>query len=88
MNLYVFALRDIKADVYGTPYFSPNVGSAIRSFGDEINRQDANNLLWKHPSDFELYLLGTYDDSCGAFLLDKPKQVAVGSNMVIQEKSK
>lgn len=83
MILHVVVVRDRAADVFGTPSFVPAVGSAIRGFGDEINRVDANNMFSKHPEDFDLFLLGTYDDSCARFeLLEAPRQIAIGKDLV------
>lgn len=79
MKYYVIATRDIVADLYGAPMYVPSIGQAVRSFGDECQRQDPNNMMAKHPADFELYQLGTYDDHTGEFANDK-KQIAVGAN--------
>lgn len=85
MKLQIIALRDIKANVYGQPMFVPNIGAAIRNFGDQV--QDPNSgPLHKHPEDFELWHLGEYDDNDGSFYTDTgggtftAKQLAVGSN--------
>lgn len=82
MILYIVATRDIVADLYGTPQYVPALGQAVRSFGDAcLNSTDPNNIIGKHPSDFELYHLGSFDDHTGQFqLLDQPKQIAVGAN--------
>ncbi len=79
MVLFIVAVRDIKADCFGQPNFVPNLGSAIRAFGDQCNDEKAG-VLYTHPEDFELYKLGTYDDSNGSFECIKPEQLAVGSN--------
>lgn len=87
MKMQIVAVRDIKANVYAQPMFVGSLGAAIRSFGDECQREDNNNVLYKHPEDFELWHLGEYDDADGSFYtvessdsyFDK-KQLAVGSN--------
>lgn len=88
----VIVTRDIKADVYSVPMFVPHIGQAIRSFGDECRRKEPNNVLAAHPEDFELILIGEYDDVSGIFLSWEGceehgdtkawghKQLAVGSN--------
>lgn len=84
MLFKVLAIRDRAADVYGVPMFMQSVGQAIRGFSDEVNRSDQNNNLFKHPEDFDLYLLGTFDDETGIFTTDKPpEQVAVGKDVKI-----
>ena len=86
MSKYVVcAVRDICGDVFGLPMFQQSVGMAQRAFSDAVNRPDENNLLYKHPEHFELYELGTFDDSTGSFVLaDKPKQLLLGSNCVVK----
>lgn len=83
MNLYVVAVRDRASDVFGSPYFVVSVGAAVRSFGDEINREDAQNPCYKHPEDYDLFLLGSYDDNIGKFVNtdDGPRQIAIGKDL-------
>lgn len=83
-KLVVCVVRDIKADLYGQPFFQATVGMAQRSFSDSVNRPDENSLLFKHPADFELFHLGTFDDQTATFdLLDRPVQLLLGSNCVV-----
>lgn len=81
MILYVFSVRDRAANVFGQPFFGLSTGAAIRGFGDEINRKAENNQLNKHPADFDLYILGEYDDSRGVFNTSDPRQIAVGKDL-------
>lgn len=81
--LHVITVRDIKADAFGNPVFSPSTGVAIRSFADEINKGDGNPFAM-HPEDYELLHLGTWDPSTAEFqLFDKPKQLQLGSNLKV-----
>lgn len=81
VKMHIIVIRDIKANVYAQPQFVASIGGAIRSFGDEIQRVDANNVMNKHPEDFEMYELGWYGDGDAHFeLLPEPRQIAVGSN--------
>ena len=85
MKLVMCSMKDRAADAYARPMFVPSVGVAIRSFSDEINREDKDNQLFAHPDDFDLYELGTFDDSNGRFeLYDEPKQIAIGKQVKIQ----
>lgn len=84
MKLQVLAVRDRAADAFNIPAFVPAIGQAVRSFSDQINQapQPGNpNPLSEHPEDFDLYLLGTYDDSNGHFEAIPPRQVAVGKDL-------
>lgn len=83
MRYKVVCIRDRAIDTYGQPAFVANIGGAIRGFGDEVKRRDDNNQLNKHPDDFDLYLLGEFDDQTGEFFCDgPPRQIAVGKDYV------
>lgn len=63
MTLKVFSIFDEKAKCYGQPFFMAHNGMALRAFSDLI--QDKNTTPGKHPSDFKLYCLGTFEDNSG-----------------------
>lgn len=82
-KLQVFSVRDTKSDSFGRPFFLPSIGTAIRAFGDHLNSKEDTEMR-KHPGDFNLYHLGDFDDETGVFQnLGHPKQVAIGSDLVI-----
>ncbi|WNK14716.1 MAG: nonstructural protein [Microvirus sp.] len=83
MKYIAVSVRDRAADIFGSPAFVPNLGSAIRAFGDAVNGKDSD--LSKHPEDFDLYVIGNYDDENGALESSDPKQVAIGKDMKIRE---
>lgn len=77
MLLQLISIRDSAIDAYDAPRAVVSVGGAVRSFGDEVNRADEKNPMYKHPDDYELYHLGSYDDAAAEFdLFDKPRLVA------------
>lgn len=82
MRYKILAIRDRALDAYGQPFFSASTGAAIRSFSDEINRASPDNQLFKHPEDFDLFLLGEFDDQTGEFDSTRPAQVSVGKDLV------
>lgn len=81
MKLFIVVIRDRAADVFGIPNFVPNIGSAVRSFGDEVNRSAENNPLFAHPEDFDLFHIGVYDDETASFDAHVPRQIAIGKDM-------
>lgn len=82
MIIVVCSVRDAKAEVFGQPHFTQSVGTAIRSFTDEINREAPENSFFRHPEDYTLYQLGTYDDSNGRFdNLETPKLLVLGNEV-------
>lgn len=71
----VFALFDVKAEVFGNPMFVPNQAVMVRELTDEVRRMpvsEGNNLA-KHPEDFQLFDLGEFDEVAGTFALLKPR---------------
>lgn len=84
MKLTLCTVKDRAADAYGRPMFVPSTGVALRSFSDEINRQDPENQMYNHSDDFDLYELGTFDDDTAQFSLhDQPKLLTLGKQVKI-----
>jgi hypothetical protein len=84
MKQIICTVKDRAADAYGRPMFVPSAGVAIRSFSDEINRNNADNQLFNHPDDFDLYELGEFDDNSGLFSLhEQPKLLSLGKQVKI-----
>lgn len=65
MILRSYSIYDVKALQYHSPWFAVSDGSAVRSFSDMAN--DQNTTIGRHPRDYTLYLVGTYDDNSGLF---------------------
>lgn len=63
MIMKVFGVYDLKALAYLQPFFSQSTGAAIRAFEDVVN--DGNSPIAKHPGDYQLFELGTFDDTKG-----------------------
>lgn len=81
MILKVFAIRDDKAAVFDRPFFLSTTGQAVRAFADACNGE--NQLFSKHPEDFGLFELGTYEDSSGKItVLEVPALVGRGTDYV------
>lgn len=78
----VCAAFDSASQLYGQPMFVPSTGVAVRSFTDEVNRQAEGNVINEHPDDFELYLLGFYDDESGLFQDNTPQLLLRGKDAV------
>lgn len=68
MLLKVFTVYDVKAKAYLPPFFLPEMGMATRAFGDCV--QDAKHMFGKHPADYTLFCVGTFDDATGLFALE------------------
>lgn len=81
MKLHLVAIRDIKVGAYQQPACVAAIGGAERAFSDAVNNQERNTDISRHPEDFELYILGTFDDETGRIeTKEQPQFVMGGSN--------
>lgn len=78
MILQICAVRDSAVDAYGQPIFVKAIGEAIRSFGDEANRD--GSPIKAHPADYELFHIGNYDDSTGTVAAHTPRSLGRGTD--------
>lgn len=86
MKYQIISVWDRVAAVYGAPQCVASTGSAIRSFGDEVNRAAQDNQFYMHPDDFDLFHLGSFDDQDADWeLFDKPKQLALGRDLKVRK---
>lgn len=79
------SVLDMVAQQYGRPFFTVSDGSAIRSFADEVTRGGPDSTLSSHPDDFQLFLIGTFDDEhCQIDLLPTPQLLVSGAAVAHQ----
>lgn len=69
MNQLIFTVYDVKAKAYTPPFFIHTQDMAVRGFADAIN--DQQHAFGKHPEDYTLYKLGTFNDTSAHFNLEK-----------------
>lgn len=74
MLMQVFAVFDKKAELHNMPFFMQTTGEALRAFMDLV--RDDKTVLFRHPEDFKLVRLGTFDNKGGVFKMDEPQTVA------------
>lgn len=81
MKLNIFSIYDEKAKAHNTPFFQAHIGQAIRHFQDlSTNTETTIN---KHPSDYSLYHVGTWDDNNATLTtLTPPKFLSKASEFV------
>lgn len=83
MKVKMIAIRDKVSDAYMQPSPCHNLGGAIREFGDLL--KDPNNPLSKHPSHYDLYQVGEWDDNTGELTSIYPtRQLAIGEEMAVK----
>lgn len=77
----IVAVKDRGINAFHRPFFTRGNGDAIRSFQDEINNPESQ--LSKHPDDYDLYVLGAFDDNTGEIIAEvQPVQIAIGKQLV------
>uniref|UniRef100_UPI00404809B6 phage ORF5 protein n=1 Tax=Shewanella sp. TaxID=50422 RepID=UPI00404809B6 len=63
MKLNAYTIYDVASGVYMRPFFSQADGQAVRGFKDIAT--DADHEVGKHPEDYTLYRIGTFNDTTG-----------------------
>lgn len=62
MKLNLFAIRDLKSNVYSQPFFAPHTAQAVRDFTSAVNQ---DGVYKSYPDDFALCHLGVFDLESG-----------------------
>jgi hypothetical protein len=84
MIMKMFSIFDAKAETFMPPFCVHSVGIAKRDFSDAVN--DGKSFVNKHPEDYSLFEIGTYDDQTGQCdMLATPLSHGVGISYKIEE---
>lgn len=75
----VFCIRDSKVG-FMTPTIDQNESCAIRNF--EYAAQRTDSLFNSHPSDFDLYRIGSYDSESGELTSCLPEHLCSASDLL------
>lgn len=63
MITILYSIYDSKAGIYNKPFYLLNNAVAMRTAIDLLS--DPNTDVGRHPEDFTLFKIGTYDDNTG-----------------------
>lgn len=63
MKMCLYSVLDVKAKAFISPFSLPNDSMALRAFGDCV--QDASHMFSKHPQDYMLYRIGSFETDTG-----------------------
>lgn len=74
MIMNAYAVFDVKAGVYGSPFFTHNDQMALRMFQQAC--EDPNTSMYRFPADFTLFRLAAFDDGVGSFENQKAEPIA------------
>lgn len=80
MQKLLFSVRDIAADVYAPPFTSQNKMTAMRDFGHAC--RDPQSNLSRNPEDYQLFIVGTFDEDLGIIVSQSPELVANATQFV------
>ena len=68
MRLLMCSVVDTKVGAYTGMYLFRTRGEAVRSFSEAV--KDQNSPFYKHPGDYVMYIVGTFDDNTGEVVSD------------------
>jgi len=77
MRHEVFSVFDLKAGLYGLPFFMQNQALATRSFHQLA--ADSGSSVARYPGDFELRGLGVFDDVTGELVSIDPVTIVTAT---------
>lgn len=63
----MYSIFDVKAMTFGRPVFVPALPVLLRELQDALKGED---MLARHPEDFRLFRLGTFDDTAGVVVVE------------------
>lgn len=85
LNVNVYSVKDIKANIWGSPFFQRNDVTAIRALRNEVNADNSASLIATNPEDFEIYRVGVFDENTGALTGETPALLAKGEALKAQQ---
>lgn len=70
MKHFLFSIQDTVAQTMAAPFMFQNINLAKRALRDLVN--DETSRVSKNPEDYQLYLLGEFDDETGILVAGVP----------------
>lgn len=84
-KLELFCIRDVKAGHYLPPMSLQNRGVAMRALSEVANNEQS--MFFKHPTDYELYLIGTYDQQTSKIVWQDPDFIITVGDLITKRSS-
>ena len=85
MKLHAYTIYDVASGTYMRPFFSQADGQAIRGFKDIAT--DADHEVGKHPEDYTLFRVGSWNDTTGKMAGEELEKLATGLEMVSADRN-
>ena len=82
MKKIVFSIYDKKAGFFGPLMDYMKKGEVLRMFSDMVNEKARPSMVAKHPEDYELYQLGSYENVEGKVEGSNKVYIACGSDFI------
>lgn len=79
MKKVLCAAQDRKSEQFGPIQLFFNDADAIRSFVDAVNHEDAQNMLYMHPDDYDYWRIGTYETDDGVITVENHRRLITGN---------
>jgi len=76
MKIAMYSVYDSKTNVFAQPNFLINRGAALRAWADACNDPQSN--ISKHPGDYTIFEIGTWDDETGTIEMH-PAKISLGT---------
>lgn len=75
--------KDRALDVYASPFAARTTADAVRSFTDEVNSDPTRSAVARHPDDYDLYIIGHYEQETGTLHpMAAPELVVRGKDLI------
>lgn len=75
----MYSVFDSKMARFANPFIADNDASVIRSFADAVNDPDPKNGWNKHPEDYSLFFIGSFDPVKGELVPNLPRSLITAS---------
>jgi len=85
MKHNMFVIYDVKANAYLQPWFLSQEGMATRAFSDCVN--DPEHNFGRHPEDYTLFNIGTFNDHDARIEWQAPKSMGNGLEYLKHEET-
>jgi hypothetical protein len=70
--LRLVCMYDKKAEQYNSPISTAGIGQLARAIGEAVNSPEKSEIFAKHPSDFQLFEVGMFNEVTGEITPCKP----------------
>lgn len=85
MKLNAYTIFDVASGTYMRPFFSQADGQAMRGFKDIAC--DAEHEVGRHPEDYTLFRIGSFNDNTGKMEGDQIEKLMTGLEAIAQDRN-